>query len=383
MTEATSPASSGPAGGHFEGQVGASYLLSMLVGAEPLGLAGTTIDRVAFQRAAEGHPLDDVIVYAHDATGNAATLEVQVKRKVTFAPGDEVFRSVVAQIAEVSRKPEFMTTRHELGIAISRSSQKIDGPYKDVLTWARQLGDADIFIQRINRPGSANDDMRAFVNTFRTHLKDAGAAHDDEAVWQVLRRLHILRFDFTTSDSASEDLAKERAVRALHPDDGLRATELCKSLTELAIDIAKSGGDRTRDRLIEDLQERSFRLTGDRHNLRARQVLAEASRNTLADIGDRVGGVMLTRQERVNAVHMALDEGRANVTPEEYKAVAQGVVAQFGTWSVNEADKTLTAKAEGAMFPNAEGVETKSSVSLTGDELKFARLLGPLSLMPQ
>ena len=35
MSEATSPASSGPAGGHFEGQVGASYLLSMLVGAEP------------------------------------------------------------------------------------------------------------------------------------------------------------------------------------------------------------------------------------------------------------------------------------------------------------------------------------------------------------
>jgi len=30
-----SPASTGPAGGHFEGQVGASYLLAMLVGAEP------------------------------------------------------------------------------------------------------------------------------------------------------------------------------------------------------------------------------------------------------------------------------------------------------------------------------------------------------------
>jgi hypothetical protein len=62
---------------------------------------------------------------------------------------------------------------------------------------------------------------------------------------------------------------------------------------------------------------------------------------------------------------------RANVTPEEYKAVAEGVVAQFGTWSVNETDKTLTRKTEGALFPNAEGVETKFSVSLTGDELKM------------
>ena len=310
MSNATSPASSGPAGSHFEGQVGASYLLSMLVGAEPLGLPGTIIDRVAFQRAAEGHPLDDVIVYAHDAMGNPATLEVQVKRKVAFAPSDEVFRSVVGQIAEVSRKPEFKTTRYELGIAISRSSEKIDGPYKDVLTWARQLGDADTFIQRINRPGSANKDMRSFVDTFRANLKDAGTAYDDESVWRLLRRLHILRFDFTASASVSEDLAKERAVRALNPEDGLRAAELWKSLTELAIDIAKSGGDQTPDRLVEDLRERSFKLAGDRHNFRARQILAEESRNTLADIGDRVGGVMLTRRERVSAVHTALDEGR-------------------------------------------------------------------------
>ena len=86
MSEAISPASSGPAGGHFEGQVGASYLLSMLVGAEPRGLPGTIIDRVEFQRAAEGHPLDDVIVHAHDAQGNPATLEVQVKRTALSRP---------------------------------------------------------------------------------------------------------------------------------------------------------------------------------------------------------------------------------------------------------------------------------------------------------
>ena len=59
---ATSPASSGPAGSHFKGQVGAHYLLSMLTGTEPRGLPGTMIDRIEFQRAAEGHPLDDVIV---------------------------------------------------------------------------------------------------------------------------------------------------------------------------------------------------------------------------------------------------------------------------------------------------------------------------------
>ena len=94
-------------------------------------------------------------------------------------------------------------------------------------------------------------------------------------------RLQILVFDFTATGSASEQLANERAVRALHPEDALRAGDLWKNLTELALDIAKAGGDRRRDQLVDELKERSFRLEGDRHSFAARQALAEASRNTL------------------------------------------------------------------------------------------------------
>jgi hypothetical protein len=306
----TSPSSSGPAGSLFEGQVGAFFLLSLLVRAEPRGLPGAIIDRVEFQRAPEGHPLDDVIVHAHDAQGKPAVLEIQVKKGISFAPRDPIFRSVVGQIVQASRKPEFLTGRYELAVAISKTSHKIDGAYQDVLTWARELGDAATFMSRINRPGSANDAMRTLVNTFRSHLREEGAAHDDESVWRVLRRLQILVFDFTATGSISEELAKERAVRALHPDDASRADELWTVLTELAIKIAAAGGDRTRDGVIGDLQQKSFRLAGDRHTFSARMALAEASRNAVADIGDRVSGAMLTRHERVGSVREALDSGR-------------------------------------------------------------------------
>ena len=306
----TSPASSGPAGSHFEGQVGAHYLLSMLTGTEPRGLPGTTIDRIELQRAAEGRPLDDVIVYAHDARGNPAVLEIQVKRSITFAHSDPIFRAVVGQIVEASRRPDFWTSRYELAIAIARTSRKINGAYQDVLTWARQLGDAATFTSRIARPGSANDDMRKFVRTFKSHLHDAGTPDNDETVWRLLGKLKILVFDFTAQGSACEEFAKERAVCALHPDDRLRAGTLWTSLIELALQIAVSGGDRDRGRLIEYLGSQSFRFAGDRRYASARATLAEASRAALADIGDRVGDAMLTRHERVAAVHAALDDGR-------------------------------------------------------------------------
>jgi len=306
----TSPASRGPAGSHFEGQVGASYLLSMLTGTEPRGLPGTAIDRVELQRAAEGRALDDVIVRAYDPLGQPAVLEIQVKRTITFAPSDTVFREVVGQIVEASRRADFWTRRYELAIATARTSRKIDGAYQDVLTWARQLPDAATFMARIARPGSANDDMRTFVRTFKAHLHDAGSHDDDETVWRLLRKLQILVFDFTAQGSASEELAKERAVRALHPDDTLRAGNLWTTLVEIALRLATSGGDRTREGLIEDLGRQSFRLAGDRRHSSARAALAEASRNALSDISDRVGDVMLTRHERVAAVHAALDSGR-------------------------------------------------------------------------
>ena len=110
------------------------------------------------------------IVDAHDAQGNSAILEVQVKRDISFAPSDPVFRSVVGQIAKVAGKPEFLNSWYELAIAIAQTSHKIEGPYQTVLTWARQLGDAATFMNRMKRPGFANDAMRSLVNTFRNRI---------------------------------------------------------------------------------------------------------------------------------------------------------------------------------------------------------------------
>jgi hypothetical protein len=62
---------------------------------------------------------------------------------------------------------------------------------------------------------------------------------------------------------------------------------------------------------------------------------------------------------------------RSELTAAEFGAAALEFAGNFGTWSVNEADKTLIRGYEGALNPNNEGTETKVSVSLAGDELKL------------
>jgi len=62
---------------------------------------------------------------------------------------------------------------------------------------------------------------------------------------------------------------------------------------------------------------------------------------------------------------------RASGTPDENKAVVGSSLAHFGTYVVNEADKSLTYRIESATFPNWDKTDQKRSFVITGDELKY------------
>jgi hypothetical protein len=59
-------------------------------------------------------------------------------------------------------------------------------------------------------------------------------------------------------------------------------------------------------------------------------------------------------------------------TAEENKSVVQGMIAYFGTWSVDEASKTLMTNIEAGSYPNLNGGTQKRTItSITADELKY------------
>ena len=63
-------------------------------------------------------------------------------------------------------------------------------------------------------------------------------------------------------------------------------------------------------------------------------------------------------------------------TAEENKSIVQGSLVQFGTYSVSEADKIITRHIESCTFPNWNGMDRKSSFSISGDELSITGLSG-------
>ena len=63
---------------------------------------------------------------------------------------------------------------------------------------------------------------------------------------------------------------------------------------------------------------------------------------------------------------------RLSGTAEENRAVAQGVISQFGTYSVNGAEGTLTLHVETSSFPNENGTDHERIITfISADKLQW------------
>src|SRR6476620_11863194 len=60
-------------------------------------------------------------------------------------------------------------------------------------------------------------------------------------------------------------------------------------------------------------------------------------------------------------------DNRMGGTPDQHKAIAQGVVAYYGTYTVDEANKTINVKFEGSSFAKFVGTEGKRVITSIND----------------
>lgn len=62
---------------------------------------------------------------------------------------------------------------------------------------------------------------------------------------------------------------------------------------------------------------------------------------------------------------------RAKGTAEENRAIVQGSNCHFGTYEVNEAERTIVFHIEVGTFPNWNGTQQRRHFTRIGDELKY------------
>jgi hypothetical protein len=92
--------------------------------------------------------------------------------------------------------------------------------------------------------------------------------------------------------------------------------------------------------------------------------------------GETPKGILIfTADGRFAQIHVASDvpriasNNRLTGTPEEYAGIMRRSLSVFGTYTVDEAKKTVTYNIVSASFPNWEGeVQTRTIDKLTADE---------------
>lgn len=73
---------------------------------------------------------------------------------------------------------------------------------------------------------------------------------------------------------------------------------------------------------------------------------------------------------------------RDKATVEEAKAIVAGSIAYFGTYTVDEATKTIIPTVQGATFPNMVGTDQSRIVtSMTATEMRFTNPKAPAGVL--
>jgi Lipocalin-like domain len=72
-----------------------------------------------------------------------------------------------------------------------------------------------------------------------------------------------------------------------------------------------------------------------------------------------------------NDLPKVASKNRMTGTPDENKAIVQGSLAYYGTYTIDEATHMITVKIEGSTFPNLDGTTQIRTLSFNGDEVTY------------
>jgi hypothetical protein len=306
----TSPLATAGAGPDFEIDVGATYLVALLLGGMARGgSAGETV-KVSFQRAALGAPLDDLVIEIESSAGRSR-LDLQVKRTFTFSAGDKSFASVISACWKTVTSPNFHSVSgNRIGVATLNASTAAKQRVDQVTAWARASSSAADF-QRIETQGLSNSSMRKLIDDVARQVRElAGDAAGDEATLELFQHLVLVDFDLQRDDSRDRSTAIEQ-VRALVPGNGLEgATTLWDHLRDAARLGAQTAGSFTAQTLREHLRRQSVALLPPPSFTSDLDLLTGHTQLVLDSIQGSIEGLVLDRKGLIEAALERLDDGQ-------------------------------------------------------------------------
>jgi hypothetical protein len=265
-SEVSNPFSVGGGGQFFEAKVQASFLLPLLIAGRVPCLPSGSIKSVRFQAKQAGFNTDDVVVTIRTDSDTEHRLLAQIKHHAVIAASDGEFYDALASAwSDFNNSSVFVQGYDALALITGPQPDRVLQHVRPLLDWARTSATGAEFTGKVATARFSSDQKRAYLQVFKDVLmKVVGTAPTDDVLWEFLKHLYLLSYDFDVQASKDETAVLTVLELAQNPSRGLDAQAIWEGLIVQAQEWNKTAGTYTAlaipERLRSAVQPRRSRV---------------------------------------------------------------------------------------------------------------------------
>lgn len=206
-SQSSSPFSTGGGGQFFEAKVQASFLLHLLIGGRIPCLPSGGVQSIRLQARQAGIHTDDVLVKVRTEASTEHHLFVQIKHHATVRASDKEFCEALQNAwLDFNNQTTFSPGQDALALVTGPQSDQMLQHIRPLLDWARTSATEKEFVTKVSTAGFSSDKKRGYLQVFRDVLTEAaGTALTDNVLWQFLRHLYFLSYDFDVVEGSRDE----------------------------------------------------------------------------------------------------------------------------------------------------------------------------------
>lgn len=370
-TDVASPAATGQAGGAFEQHVDALFLSLLLVRALPPILKEAVVEEVHFQNEHAGWATDDVLVLNRAGNGELAKLALQVKRGLTISSTDtECVETVKGFWKDFNDAARFERARDRLGLVVLHGTNTLMKDFVPLLDCARASRDVADFQGRLKATGYLSKKAHTNYDSIKSICDTAnGSAVTDQDLWEFLKTIHVLAYDFTSASSQSEALVVTMlAATAVGNDRTVAAEASWNHLVKLATESMGVAKAYRRDDLPNSLLNAHSPVGAAQH--KALSALTSHGTTVLQSINDSIAKKVSLKRKGVETQAAAAISQSQVVIIAGPAGVGKSAVAKRVVESLSLDHFAFAFRAEEFAEPHLDTTLGKAGVKIPAEELK-------------
>ena len=203
MSEISNPFSTGAGGASFEHKIQTSFVLQMLLKSPIPCLPKGEVEYIRLQARQAGIHTDDIAISLITENQLQHKLFGQIKHSITFTESNDVFNAVMEEFWQDFNNPNVFNKENDsLVIITGPLSEKVIKHFRPLFEWARHSQEANEFFQKVATNKFSSEAKRTYLQAIRNiSNKINGEQITDQRLWEFLKTVHILGYDFDQQES--------------------------------------------------------------------------------------------------------------------------------------------------------------------------------------